>query len=237
MMALSPKRLLWAWEHGRRRHPIDRAVLLHALAAPDLPPERLADEPLGRRNAALFALRCAAFGNRLDAWLDCPACGERLEFALEASQLPPTSSAAPTEPLEVAGHRLTRPTSRHLACLVHLDDERQAAVQLLRDCLASDAPLPEDDATLTDLLEAAEAVLETQDPWAELSLAFGCPACGHRDTANVDIADYLWEEIDGRARELLDDIHLLARAYGWSEPQILALSDTRRAAYLERVQA
>ncbi|TLF52863.1 hypothetical protein FEI13_03945 [Halomonas urmiana] len=236
MMALSPKRLLWAWEHGRRRHPIDRALLLHALAAPDLPPERLADQPLGCRNAALFTLRCAAFGSRLDAWLDCPACGERLEFPLEASQLPPTS-AQHAEPLRVAGHRLTRPTSRHLARLVPLDDERQAAMQLLRDCLPSNAPLPEDEAALTDLLEAAEAALEVQDPWAELSLAFGCPACGHQDSASFDIADYLWEEIDARARELLDDVHVLARAYGWSEPQVLALSDARRTAYLERVQA
>lgn len=236
MMTLSPERLLWAWEHGRRRHPIDRALLLHALAAPELPPERLADEPLGSRNATLFAWRCAAFGNRLEVWLDCPACGERLEFALEAAQLPPTS-AAPTGPLEAIGHRLTRPTSRHLARLVPLVDERQAAAQLLRDCLAADAPLPEDETALARLVEAAEAVLETQDPWAELSLAFCCPACAHRDTASFDIADYLWEEIDGRARELLDDIHLLARAYGWSEAQILALSDTRRSAYLERAQA
>ncbi|MDN3556278.1 hypothetical protein [Halomonas maura] len=237
MMALTPERLLWAWEHGRRRHPIDRALLLHALAAPDLPPERLADEPLGNRNASLFALRCTAFGDRLEVWLDCPACGERLEFTLDASQLPPTSSAEPTGPLEVAGQRLTRPTSRHLARLVPLDDERQAAVQLLRDCLASDAPLPEDETALVRLIEAAEAALETQDPWAELSLAFRCPACGQGDTASFDIADYLWEELDGRARALLDDIHVLARAYGWSEPQILALSDTRRAAYLERLQA
>lgn len=237
MIALSPERLLWAWEHGQCRHPIDRALLLHALAAPELPPERLADEPVGRRNATLFALRCANFGNHLDAWLDCPACGERLEITLDPAQLPPIFSAEPTDPLEVGGHRLARPTSRHLARLVPLDDERQAAMQLLRDCLSSDAPLPEDEAALAALLEAAEAALEAQDPWTELSLAFGCPACGHQDSASFDIADYLWEEIDARARELLDDIHMLARAYGWSESHILALSDARRAAYLERVQA
>ena len=43
---------------------------------------------------------------------------------------------------------------------------------------------------------------------------------------------YLWDEIDARARRLLDEVHALARTYCWSEEQILALSETRRRAYL-----
>jgi hypothetical protein len=31
------------------------------------------------------------------------------------------------------------------------------------------------------------------------------------------------------------DVDALARAYGWSEPQVLALSATRRAAYLQLI--
>jgi hypothetical protein len=33
------------------------------------------------------------------------------------------------------------------------------------------------------------------------------------------------------------DVHALASAYGWSEREILALSDTRRRLYLEMVSA
>ena len=79
--------------------------------------------------------------------------------------------------------------------------------------------------------------MDAADPWAELTLGIRCPACGHEDGAAFDIAAYLWEEIDSHARQLLDDIHTLATAYGWTEPDILALSDARRAAYLARVHA
>ena len=43
----------------------------------------------------------------------------------------------------------------------------------------------------------------------------------------------LWSEIHAWARQLLRDVHALARAYGWREADILALSPTRRGIYLE----
>jgi hypothetical protein len=33
----------------------------------------------------------------------------------------------------------------------------------------------------------------------------------------------------------LHEVDLLARAYGWTEPEVLALSEARRAAYLRLV--
>jgi hypothetical protein len=55
--------------------------------------------------------------------------------------------------------------------------------------------------------------------------------------ATFDAGSLLWEEIDARARALLAEVHQLAAAYGWSEGQILALSDRRRAVYLDLVGA
>ncbi len=49
--------LLACWEHGRRRHPLDRALLLFAAAEPHVDPATLADRTLGERNAALLHLR------------------------------------------------------------------------------------------------------------------------------------------------------------------------------------
>jgi hypothetical protein len=37
------------------------------------------------------------------------------------------------------------------------------------------------------------------------------------------------------ARSLLAEVHSLARAYGWTESEILALSPQRRSTYLEMV--
>ena len=236
MASFSPARLLSVWEHGAHRHPIDRALLLFALAAPDTPPEQLADAPLSRRNAALLALRSARIGDRLIAWVDCSACGERMEFELDADQLP----SAPDEvsmPLEVAGHRFHPPTSRHLARIAKAPDAETAARELLFACAEQPDALPRDDPALTDLLEAVEAAMDEADPWADLSLAVHCPACGHQGGAALDVTGLLWEELESLAQRLLDDVHALARAYGWHQRDILAMSESRRLAYLARVQS
>lgn len=236
MPELTAGRLLAAWEHGARRHPIDRALLLFALAAPETPPEQLADQPLGRRNAALFALRRARFGERLAGFIDCVTCGERMELELDAAALPPLPSAD-SAPIEVAGQRFMRPTSRHLAALIHATDTEHAARSLLRACAETPQALPEEAGALGRLLEAVEAAMDEADPWADLSLAVACPACGHHDVAALDIAGLLWEELEVVAQGLLDDVDALARVYGWSEREILGLSEPRRAAYLARVRA
>ena len=49
----------------------------------------------------------------------------------------------------------------------------------------------------------------------------------------MNAGDVLWSELQSRAERLLLDVDALARAYGWTEPEILALSSTRRAAYLQ----
>jgi rubredoxin len=224
-----------------QRHPVDRALMLYAMAVPDAPREQLADAPLGARNAALMAMRIASFGRQLSSWLDCSACGERMEFDLDPSQLPPEPTgqheAIAAEPVEVAGHRFHYPTSRHLARLARFSDPESAARQLLLDCAESAETLPGNESARDRLLADVEDAIEAGDPWADLSLQVHCPACGHEDQASFDIASYLWEEIDQTVQRLLDDIHTLAGAYGWPESTILGLSETRRAAYLARIDA
>ena len=43
-------------------------------------------------------------------------------------------------------------------------------------------------------------------------------------------------EVQARARRLLREVDVLARAYGWTEADVLALSEQRRTAYLEIVR-
>ena len=233
MTPLNPDRLLTVWEAGAHRHPLDRALLLLALAEPDTAPERLADVPLGARNTALMRLRRARYGDRLDAWVDCPACDERMEFELDAAHLPDPTTPPPT--ISVEGLDFRPPTTRQLAALLGSEDQEHAAGALLEACAERPEALPREAAARAGLLEAVERELEEVDPWADLSLMVLCPSCGHKDVAALDIAGLLWDEVAGEARRLLDEVHVLAQAYGWSQSEVLGLSDARRAAYLDRV--
>lgn len=234
MLTPDPQCLLSVWEHGARRHPLDRALLLYALAAPGRPADTLADTPLGTRNAALLDLREACFDTPLEAWADCSACGERMSVTLERAALPPAPLDT-DDPIEVAGRRFHRPTSRHLATLARACEPDDAARQLLRACADAPDTLPSG-AALDALLTEVESVFDAVDPWADIAIAITCPACAHDGEVSFDISIYLWEELDRYAHGLLDDIHALARAYGWREADILALSPARRAAYLARVE-
>jgi hypothetical protein len=81
------------------------------------------------------------------------------------------------------------------------------------------------------MAEAAAAA----DPGADIGLDVPCSECGYRAKAVFDIASSLWAELDSWARGTLFDVHVLAAAYGWTEPEVLALSPARRRRYLELV--
>ncbi len=230
---LAPARLLAVWEAGLSRHPVDRALLLAAVAAPEVPAERLADQPLGWLNQRLVAWRAQLFGARLEALVDCPACGERMEFELGPETFPPVPERF--EAVEVAGRRFALPTPRHLAGATGAGGADTTAQLLLRACAEAPEALPEDRAELLTLLAEVGERMDEADPWADLALALVCPACGEAFGAHLDPAEILWEELAVQAGALLDDVHALARAYGWREPEILALSAARRAAYLARI--
>jgi hypothetical protein len=231
---MDARALIDCWEQGRRRHPLDRALLLYAAAAPHEDPETLADRPLGERNAALLRLRQSLFGDALKSCVDCPDCGERLEFSLSASALlagAPADARDCPQLLLVQGVRLRLPTTRDLASAALEPDAAGAEGQLLqRLCMQGDPGI-----LAADLQDELARALDAADPCLDFGIDLVCPACAHAWNASFDVPAFLWEEIEVRARRLLDEVHALARSYGWSERQILDLSDLRRNAYLERM--
>ena len=209
---------------------------MFAAAEPAADVESLADRPLGERNAALLRLRRAVFGDELKSCVDCPECAEWLEFTLSANALlarAPEFATAPEGFLEIQGLRVRLPTTRDLASAAREADPVSASCRLLqRLCLDG---VPE---SVSAEFEAEMArVFDAADPCMDFGIDLTCPACTHAWNASFDVPGFLWEEIDTRARRLLDEVHALARSYGWSERQILELSDVRRGAYLERVLA
>jgi hypothetical protein len=84
-----------------------------------------------------------------------------------------------------------------------------------------------------DVLAATTAAMEAADPLALIELGGACPHCNHAWSAFLDVATFVWSEVQQWAQRTLQEVHLLARAYGWSEDEILRLSPARRQAYLQ----
>jgi hypothetical protein len=231
MRALGPADLLELWETCLGMHPLDRSALLCAWARPHLPADGIADLPLGTVTETLLELRAVSFGARIASHVDCPHCGERLALSLETDQLLGVSPRAEVSPtVEVASSWVRALGLRDLAAVAHERDPERAARLLFKRCVrdrgdtAEIIPNPD--------LRAVEDALEALDPNADLALAARCECCGEDLTVALDPGVLLWDEVDARARALLGEVHLLARAYGWTEGEILGLGAARRAAYL-----
>ncbi len=131
------------------------------------------------------------------------------------------------------------PTSLDLAALVGNMDVTESRHMLIERCVLQAehkgqaiavACLPE-----TVIIALARAMLE-HDPQAEIEISLSCSGCDHSWTTVFDIVSFFWAELEAQAKRLLRDVDILARAYGWREPDILALSTVRRQFYLELVQ-
>ena len=71
------------------------------------------------------------------------------------------------------------------------------------------------------------------DPLAEVLVDLVCPACEKRFVADLDLGAFVWADLSAQARRLIREVDVLARTYGWTEPEVLALGEGRRAVYLE----
>lgn len=229
--------LLDTWEAARSQRPYARSLTLLALAEAG---DDLAAWSLGKRDSHLLTLRERLFGPRLAGVTSCPACGSRLEVTLDVADIrapfaDDVVSALQVETADgVFALRLRPVRVADLSAVA----ERPLAQRLLDLCLVEAccnglpcASLP------AEVQAAAAAHLAELDPQSDVQLALACAECGGRWTAPFDIGAYLWQEIDRWAQRTLAEVHMLARAYGWSEAEILALSPQRRQAYLERVMA
>lgn len=241
MRTLSPQELLEIWEEGQRLHPIDRALTLLATVCPERGQEELAKLSIGQRDALLFAIRELTFGPHLEAFCECPSCGAELELSLNTADLL-DGGQGPTDPelsLKSEGFdiRFRPPNSLDLAASVNLG-LAEGYKELLRRCVLQ-ASQGDTEVAVESLPEAVTAVLASRmlesDPLSEVQLSLDCPACARSWSTLLDIGSFFWTELDWQARNLLREVDILARSYGWSEAEVLSLSARRRRRYIEMV--
>jgi hypothetical protein len=241
--ALSDAVLLDIWERGHAMHPLDQGLALLAAGCPDCSWETLAGLSIGRRDDLLLRLRAATLGPWLNGQGQCPGCTETVEFQVripELFTLQPDQRAVPRWTLDFGTLRLEGrlPDSTDLAAIASCEDPLQARRLLARRCIsrARCGQTPWDaEAMSEEIIAALSAEIGKADPLADIELQLHCPTCDHQWQVSFDIVSFFWSEIGARVDRLLRDIHLLARAYGWGESEILALAPRRRQRYIDMV--
>jgi hypothetical protein len=238
MQALSPAMILNVWEQGAGLHSLDQALLILDYGCPEQSRETLLDLSLGQRDRLLLQLYRQTFGEALDAYTQCLACQERLEFSLSCGVFlnDVTARGLATKTINVDGQQfsLRSPTSRDAAVAAASETVAAAKKELLIRCAIPAADFSGAVDTLPAEAQAAIAAeIALLDPQAELLVDLLCPVCGGAWQGVFEITNFLWAEIRARARQLLQQIDALARAYGWREADILAMSEARRGLYMQ----
>lgn len=236
--------LMHIWENGLQQHPLDRAVTMLAAALPEATRTELLNLSVGQRDAYLILLRERTFGSSFTGYAECPRCQERVEFSFDAEQIrlgaAPVEQAGRIQQYVLADYELQArlPTHQDMLALKTCRTVAEARTLLLQRCLVQ-ITRDECNVTLEALPEAiiselGEHMIE-QDPQMDVQLHLSCPACEHDWAVMFDIGMFVWVEIRTQAKRLLREVDTLAKAYGWHEANILAMSTIRRQAYLEMV--
>jgi hypothetical protein len=196
------------------------------------------DLPVGDVDALIVALRIEHLGDRLIAEGLCGSCDARvdIDFGLAAYRehnRPRRSKLAAPDEAEPGWWRLHRsptwfrlPTAGDVLAAGTADDGHAA---LLAACVRGDLS--------ASAVRSAERAMETLAPTLRTEVRGGCPECGVAVDMDVDARGLCMAELGFLAGSVLDETHLLAATYHWSEQAILDLPSSRRAAYAERVRA
>jgi hypothetical protein len=242
MRSLSAQELLDIWEVGQGQIPVERALDLLVASNPGIAEETFARMPIGEREGQILDLREQVFGPYLEAVAGCPACGDLLEMTIGSFEIRAPRGAGPATipPLQLGEYwvQFRLPDSRDLVAIAGVADVSDAQNQLLERCILEakrdSDPLPSEGLPIA-VRDALIEAMEIADPQANTSLSLTCPSCGENWQESLDILAFFWSEIENWAAHTLNEVHLLAMAYGWTEFEALSLSAARRQMYLERV--
>jgi hypothetical protein len=205
-----------------------RAVVVTELLASCLgvEPAALWELPISSRVLLLVATS-ELTAPPIELYFDC-ACGEQAELELTAAELAAFSNSRARASIEVAGLRLRLPTGRdqlRWTVLAASDEHEALARRVLVDLVVDGGEL--DDAALP----LVDRALAEADPLVELRLDTVCPACDAPLTKEVDLEAIGLARLRHVQRMVLDDVHVLASAYHWSEQHIASMPAWRRDEY------
>jgi len=242
MGSFCSKRILEIWESSNGKTAETKIRSLLSLMLPELSVDEIGELILGERNGHLLALRQQLFGSKLQAYIECVECGDALDLEFLIDDLDFDSiTLIPkihTLSFDKFSAIVTLPDGNVLQVLALAESAEKGRFILFDFCIQH---LYRDKKTIviSDLsdneLNLLEAEIGKLDPRMEILLDMQCPNCSYKWQLSLDLGTFVWREFDGYAKQLIENVHLLANSYGWSENDILSMSNIRRHYYVERL--
>lgn len=169
----------------------------------------------------------------------CPApeCGQLLEIELPLADLDALHDESTDAdllhfPTQESGEvAFRRPSGEDLRQWREASAPPEAVLRSLvvtRENAAAPAALPAPE-------ECAEAFAEF-DGLVAFQVTTLCPHCGREGSHAIDLETLALNQLAGLQQRLFRENHRLARAYGWSESDILQVPRVRRLRYLAQVE-
>lgn len=220
---------------GQRRPEVLTGVLARCLSQAGRPLDAATvwDMPVGSRIAWLLAIADLEGDGPFTLALRCPRpeCREEMEIEVTREEVLSTLPPVSADPLETEAEgtpfALRRPTGSDQLRWLSAGPaalNRRAILQTL---------IVEGQRELTDgQVDALEAALDEHDPLLRFTVTIECPACGVTSEHETSLTDCALTVLQRAQQRVIEEVHVLARAYGWREPDILALPSWRRARYL-----
>lgn len=179
------------------------------IGSSDLPSLAICD--LDQLVRALFA---ELVGPAAEIHCRCSACGEPFEFALPLAALAQPPEKGDAEP--GGGLRFRLPGG----IVLRLPTVADLVAPAPADAIGADRFVC---TAGTDAPEAVEAALARLCPTASDLVDTECPSCGAAVQVDFDLAIFLMKSLRRERDLLLREVHVIARAYGWSLAEILSL--------------
>jgi hypothetical protein len=199
--------------------------------------ERVGDEPadhdtvrqlsVGDRRVLLNQLACLMAGPRFWLSVRCGSCDTPFDLCIDRKALPvkPGGAGYPvtTVATEQGVVQVRVPTGGDQEAIAGGPDDETAEELLLSRCMAGVdvSRLGEQDRA------RVAAAIDDLAPQIAETVTTDCPSCGETNQVPIPTDPTTWE-----AGRIFEEIHALARAYGWSEDAIVSLPRSRRTRYL-----
>jgi hypothetical protein len=189
--------------------------------------------PASEIGAVALAIRQAWIGDRLSTDGTCSDCAERVDVSFRISEYlnhfqPSTPADVATADdgwYEVSRIRFRVPTVADLTDALGIDNNTAT--------LAGKCVQPGD--LSEEQWQIVDAALDQIAPSLDGTVGGLCPECGASMQLRLDPCSYVMAELRELFAGIYYEVHLLARAYGWKEADVLSMGRSRRIKYAHLV--